>query len=136
MQPSIDRRSTFWLRTAALNGMLVVALGAFGAHALRGVLDEAAAKTYQTAVFYHAVHSLAIIACSILIRFVRPERVHLAAYFFLAGIVLFSGSLYLLAGTGLSWLGAVTPFGGVAFFSGWAMLAFSVPFNPSSPQRS
>lgn len=133
---SLGNRIPFWLRIAALNGVFVVALGAFGAHALRGILDDAAAKTWQTAVFYHAIHMLAILACSLLLRFAPTSRAHIAAWLFLIGIVLFSGSLYILSSTGLTWLGAVTPFGGAAFLAGWAVLAFSVPFNTVSPKRS
>jgi uncharacterized membrane protein YgdD (TMEM256/DUF423 family) len=125
-----------WVRIAAVNGFLVVALGAFGAHSLRDLLSEAAVKTYQTAVLYHAIHALTIFACAVLLFYAQPSRVHLAAWLFLAGIVLFCGSLYLLAATGIRWFGAVTPFGGIAFLAGWALLVFSVPYPSSSPHVS
>lgn len=128
-----NSRFDFWLRIAAVNGFLVVALGAFGAHTLRDVLSETAVKTYQTAVLYHAIHALALLACAILLTHAHPARVHLAASLFLTGILLFSGSLYLLAATGIRWLGAVTPFGGISFLAGWALLVFSVPYPSSSP---
>lgn len=104
--------------TAAL-GFLAVALGAFGAHGLEDVLtrnDRLA--TWETAVFYHFVH--------VLIMLVLAARDPLARgpwFSFLAGVVIFSGSLYVLSLTNLRWLGAVTPLGGVAFLIGWGWLA-------------
>ncbi|MCZ7558325.1 MAG: DUF423 domain-containing protein [Bacteroidia bacterium] len=140
IKPAVSQRQSsrflFLLRTGAVNGFLVVALGAFGAHTLRDLLSDTAVKTYQTAVLYHAIHSLAVLGCAVLLQHARPARVHLAAWFFLIGIVLFCGSLYLLSATGIRWLGAVTPFGGVAFLSGWALLVFSVPYPSSSPHVS
>jgi uncharacterized membrane protein YgdD (TMEM256/DUF423 family) len=134
--PTQQSHLTLLLRIGAVNGFLVVALGAFGAHSLRDLLSEASTKTYQTAVLYHAIHALAILACAALLSHARPSRVHMAAWLFQAGIVLFCGSLYLLAATGIRWLGAVTPFGGMAFLAGWALLVFSVPYPSSSPHVS
>jgi uncharacterized membrane protein YgdD (TMEM256/DUF423 family) len=106
---------------AAVVGASGVALGAFGAHGLRSRLDEAALATWQTAVLYHLIHALALLA---LVLFARAtgRSVTVPASLFGAGIVLFSGSLYLLALTGARWLGPVTPFGGLAFLAGWLSL--------------
>ena len=103
-----------------------VALGAFGAHALKARLGPDMTAVWQTAVQYHAWHALALLATGVLLL-VRPDaRVGLAAWLFVAGIALFSGSLYALALTGVRGLGAVTPFGGVAFILGWLALAWAV----------
>jgi uncharacterized membrane protein YgdD (TMEM256/DUF423 family) len=107
------------LRLAALAGLLAVALGAFGAHALKDLLArQATTAIWQTAVFYHFVHAVML--------FVLASRAPVAIgpwVSFLAGIVIFSGSLYLLALTNQRWLGAITPIGGVCFIIGWIWLA-------------
>ncbi len=111
--------NTVALRIAALAGCLAVALGAFGAHGLRGFLAErGTAAIWEKAVFYHFIHAVML--------FVLGQRKPVPAgpwLSFLAGIVLFSGSLYLLTVTGARWLGAVTPLGGAAFLIGWLWLA-------------
>jgi len=106
---------------------MAVALGAFGAHALKARLAPDMAAVWQTAVQYHAWHALALLATGILLT-QDPARGLLgtAGWLFLAGIVLFSGSLYLLALTGMRGLGAVTPLGGVAWLAGWAVFAWAV----------
>ena len=105
---------------------VAVACGAFGAHALRGRLDPDMTAVWQTAVQYHAWHALALLAVGILLQ-QEPARVGLAAsaWLFAAGILLFSGSLYAMALTGMRSLGAITPLGGVSFLAGWAVLAWS-----------
>ena len=102
-----------------------VAAGAFGAHAMRGVIAPDLAAVFETGVRYQLVHALALLAAAgAAARW--PGRAPTAAgALFVAGIVLFSGSLYLLALTGVRMLGAVAPFGGVAFIAGWACLAWS-----------
>jgi len=106
------------LRLAALAGLLAVVLGAFGAHGLKDVLARnGTAAIWDKAVLYHFIHAVML--------FILAGRSPFKAgpYFsFLAGIVLFSGSLYLLALTNLRWLGAITPFGGVSFIAGWMCL--------------
>ena len=99
-------------------------LGAFGAHGLRGRLDHYAMGVYETAVQYHFYHSLALLAVGLLALH-APSLVLLrsSGWLFLLGILIFSGSLYLLAITVTRWLGAVTPLGGLAFIGGWACLA-------------
>ena len=104
--------------------MLAVAFGAFGAHALKGRLDEYALGVFQTAVQYHFYHSLALLGVGIL-ALSQPQTVLLktSGWMFLLGILVFSGSLYLLSVSGMRWLGAITPLGGLAFLAGWACLA-------------
>ena len=114
-----------WLLLAAINGFLAVAAGAFGAHGLQGKLDTAALQVFETAARYHMYHALAMGLAAVLARPPRLAGAATAAALFLVGIVLFSGSLYVLALTGQRWLGMITPVGGVAFLAGWAMLAYA-----------
>ena len=104
--------------------MSAVILGAFGAHALKSRLDEYALGVFETAVQYHFYHSLTLLAVGI-IALQQPQTMLLksSGWLFLLGIVVFSGSLYLLSVTGVRWLGAITPLGGLAFIAGWACLA-------------
>ena len=113
------------LTMGALLAMVSVALGAFGAHAHKGRLEADMAAVWQTAVQYHGWHALALLAAGLLLLH-RPDAgaVAIAAWLFAAGIVLFSGSLYMLALTGTRGLGAVTPLGGLAFLAGWAAFAW------------
>ena len=113
------------LTMGALLAMVSVALGAFGAHALKGRLEADMAAVWQTAVQYHGWHALALLAAGLLLLH-RPDAgaVAIAAWLFAAGIVLFSGSLYMLALTGTRGLGAVTALGGLAFLAGWAAFAW------------
>jgi uncharacterized membrane protein YgdD (TMEM256/DUF423 family) len=112
----------FLLLGSVLSG-LSVALGAFGAHALRERLDERMLANFETGARYQMYHALALLAVAWAVsRFPDSQLPVIAGWLFVAGIVLFSGSLYLMALTGQRWLGAVTPFGGVAFIAGWACL--------------
>jgi len=117
----------FALVLASLAMFLAVALGAFGAHALKSRLSVEMAAVWQTAVQYHAWHALGLFGLGLLMLH-WPERLGLglAAWLLVAGIVLFSGSLYALALTGVRGLGAVTPIGGAAFLGGWAVLAWAI----------
>ena len=114
-----------WLVIAAVNGLLAVAAGAFGAHGLQGRIDAHALQVFETGAHYHMYHALAIGLAAFAIRDAAAGPATAAAGFFLAGILLFSGSLYLLALTGTKLLGIVTPFGGVCFLIGWGCLAFA-----------
>ena len=106
---------------------LSVALGAFGAHALKAVLDSRAQGWFQTAVQYQTTHSLAILACGIILILAPGAKgFGKAAWAFTAGIMLFSGSLYLMAATGQTKLGMITPLGGAAFLLGWCFFCVSV----------
>jgi len=113
-----------FITLASLSGMLAVMLGAFGAHALRGKLDDYAQGVFETAVQYQFYHSLALLAVGVL-AISQPQTVMLksSGWLFFIGILIFSGSLYTLSFTGLRWLGAITPLGGLAFIAGWACLA-------------
>lgn len=116
-----------WFRLGAFFMMTGVALGAFGAHGLKGRLSPEAMQIYQTAVFYQLIHAMGlfVVAGAALTSPTRPApALDRAGIVFGAGIVIFSGSLYLLAMTGLKWLGAVTPIGGLLFLFGWGTLAF------------
>lgn len=104
--------------------MLAVTFGAFGAHALKGRLDDYALGVFQTAVQYHFYHSLALLAVGILaLSQTHSGLLRSSGWLFMLGIILFSGSLYGLSLTGIKWLGAVTPLGGIAFIAGWVCLA-------------
>lgn len=116
-----------WLRVTAVSGFLFVALGAFGAHALREVLSTAAVETWGTASLYHAIHTLALGLVVLFLRNAPTRALRVAAWSFLSGVLLFSGSLYLLAVTGIRILGAITPLGGVAFLAGWVALFIAAP---------
>lgn len=107
----------------ALMGMLGVALGAFGAHGLRARLTPDLLRIWETGAQYHMLHALVLLATAWAVqRF--PSGLSVAAgWCFLAGILVFSGSLYLLAFTGMRWLGAITPVGGTLFIVGWVLLA-------------
>jgi uncharacterized membrane protein YgdD (TMEM256/DUF423 family) len=111
----------------ALAAALGVALGAFGAHALKARLSADMLAVWQTAVQYHLWHALGLIAIGALVQHLPASgALRLAGWLMLAGIVLFSGSLYVLAASGVRWLGAVTPFGGACFIAGWIVLAYAV----------
>ncbi len=115
-----------WIALGAWSAFLGVALGAFGAHALRQTISESAKAIYQTAVLYHFVHSFALIAVGWLAtNKTTGNLTHPAGLAFTIGIVLFSGSLYLLSVSGARWLGMITPLGGLAFMAGWACLALA-----------
>lgn len=114
-----------WLRVAAVLGFLAVGLGAFGAHALRDRLSERMLSVYNTAVLYQLVHSVALLAIALYAK-ATGASIAWPAWCFSAGILLFSGSLYVMAVTGWTKLGAVTPLGGLALLGGWAALFFAV----------
>ncbi|HVP80466.1 MAG TPA: DUF423 domain-containing protein [Thermodesulfobacteriota bacterium] len=116
----------FWLVAASIFGLLSVALGAFGAHSLKNILDDYGRSVYEKAVLYQMFHTMALFAVGLMQHFQKETPFSGAGWGFLIGIVLFSGSLYLLALTGMKWLGAITPFGGVSFLVGWFLLAWSL----------
>jgi uncharacterized membrane protein YgdD (TMEM256/DUF423 family) len=115
-----------WLALAAFSGFLSVALGALGAHSLKNVLDEYGKSIYEKAVTYQMFHTMGLFAVGLLQMFLKNTSLSISGWSFLTGIFLFSGSLYLLALTGVKWLGAITPFGGIAFLLGWAFLGFKI----------
>jgi len=113
-----------------------VALGAFGAHGLRSRLAPDLLAIYETGVRYHLVHGLAACVAALFVRTGLGGRAQAAGWLFVAGIAIFSGSLYLLALTGTRWLGAVTPIGGVAWIAGWLLLAWAALARPSREAAS
>jgi uncharacterized membrane protein YgdD (TMEM256/DUF423 family) len=122
------RGGQLWLLLGAASGAVGVMLGAFGAHALKARLAESALQTWHTAVSYQFTHAFALIAVGLWLRLApgATDRVlGFAGGAFAAGILLFSGSLYVLALGGPRWLGPVTPVGGIAFIAGWSALAFA-----------
>ena len=119
-----------WWRVAGIAGAVGVALGAFGAHGLENTVDDPhLVEVWRTGSRYHLIHALALGLVA-----AHPGRPSLAGWLFLIGIIIFSGTLYGLALTGLSWLGAITPIGGLCFVAGWLALAF--PGRSSSKDSS
>ncbi len=115
----------YFLVIAAFSGLSSVALGAFGAHALKGKLAPDLMAVYQTAVQYHFYHTLSLLAVAmLLLQFPRHSVLAASGGCFTVGLVLFCGSLYALAFSGVRWLGAITPLGGLAFMLGWLALAW------------
>jgi uncharacterized membrane protein YgdD (TMEM256/DUF423 family) len=117
-----------WSATGAILLALAVILGAFGAHGLRGRLDAYLMSVYEKAVFYHFIHALGLLVVSILPKTgaLSESTAQWVCGLLLAGILIFSGSLYLLALTGVRVLGAVTPVGGVSFIAAWVALAWGL----------
>lgn len=113
-----------FLTLGSISALFAVVFGAFGAHALKPRLEVSALAVFETASQYHFYHSFALLAVG-LIALSAPQTMLLktSGWLFLAGILVFSGSLYVLSITGLRWLGAVTPLGGLAFIAGWLCLA-------------
>ena len=109
------------VRVSAIMGFLAVSLGAFGAHSLKELLAQnQTTAIWEKAVLYHLIHSLVMVTLA-----VREPLLRGAWVSFLIGILIFSGSLYVLAATGVKWLGAITPIGGVSLLVGWAWLALA-----------
>jgi uncharacterized membrane protein YgdD (TMEM256/DUF423 family) len=119
-----------WILVASFYGATAVILGAFGAHALKARLAPEQLASWQTAVQYHLVHALALLALALFAAH-SGRQVQLPAWLFSVGIALFSGSIYLLVLTGQRWLGPVTPLGGLCLIAGWISLA-ALHFGPRS----
>lgn len=119
---------------ACIMGGLAVVIGAFGAHALKPVLiDAGTSEVFELAVRYQFYHALALLGTGILMARLNSRRLSFSGLFFLVGIFLFSGSLYILSFTGIKILGAVTPFGGICFIAGWVCLGWEVYKNKKAP---
>ncbi len=119
----------FILISGAVFAGLGVALGAFGAHALENMVTPNRLETFETGVRYQMYHAFALLILGALVlqpSFSKAPYVTLIAWLFIIGILIFSGSLYLLVLTDTAWLGAITPIGGVAFIAGWGMLILSI----------
>ena len=116
-----------FLLIAAISGLLAVLIGAFGAHGLKHRVTEDLLVVYQTGVQYHFYHTIALLVVGLLLlQFPQASGLVVSGWLFLAGIVIFSGSLYLMTLSGLRWLGAITPIGGLAFIAGWLAMAVAV----------
>ena len=123
---------TFYLKIAALLGALAVALGAFGAHALKKILDEKSLLVFETAVRYQFYHVFALLAVGILLKEFPNSNLIWSGRFFCYGILIFCGSLYLMTLLeaiglqGFKWLGAITPIGGLCLIAGWILMAIGL----------
>jgi uncharacterized membrane protein YgdD (TMEM256/DUF423 family) len=113
-----------------------VAAGAFGAHALKSVLDSPGLQVFETATRYQMYHALGLCIVSWAIDRYPEQRLEQVGWLFTAGILLFSGSLYMVSLTGIRWMGAVTPVGGLAFLSGWILLGWRIWRNSLAPTTS
>jgi len=124
---SMPGTAKLFLVLGCITALLAVVIGAFGAHALKARIAPELMAVYRTGVEYHFYHALGLILVG-LAAFHLPQSTYLraAGWAMLAGVVLFSGSLYLLALTGLAWLGAITPLGGTAFIAAWALFALAI----------
>ncbi|HKL17929.1 MAG TPA: DUF423 domain-containing protein [Halalkalibaculum sp.] len=111
----------------SINALIAVMLGAFGAHALKNRLSADMLEIFQTGVQYHFYHALGLLAVGI-IAYHLPESglLRWSGWLMLAGIIIFSGSLYILSTSGITWLGAITPIGGTAFIIAWLLLTIAV----------
>ena len=114
-----------WLAIAALNGLISVAAGAFGAHGLRDKLSARHLEVFETAARYQMYHALALLAVALLASRGATSLLNASGTCFLVGIIIFSGSLYALALSGVDKLGMITPIGGLAMMAGWALLAWA-----------
>ena len=110
------------LTIAALSGLLAVVLGAFGAHALKKMISPEMLEVYKTGVQYQFYHTFALLAVGVLIHFNTSKALQWSGYLFVVGILLFSGSLYVMTITGIKALGIITPFGGTVWIAAWFLL--------------
>ena len=110
------------LSIAAISGLLAVALGAFGAHGLKAIISPEMLEVYKTGVQYQFYHTFALLAVGILMNFNQSKALEWSAYLFITGMILFSGSLYVLAISGIKALGVITPFGGITWIAAWFLL--------------
>lgn len=113
------------LSTGAITAAIGVMLGAFGAHALKERLDPQMLVVWQTAVQYHLIHALGMIAVALAATQIADSWVSWSGWLMFAGVCLFSGSPYLFVLTDTRWLGAITPLGGILFIAGWLLFAFT-----------
>ena len=115
------------MMAGSINMLLAVALGAFGAHALKASLPPELMAVFHTGNQYHFYHALGLFAAAVAARWFPASRlIRLSGVLMIAGLVLFSGSLYVVSLTGQRWVGAITPFGGTAFLVAWLLLAIGV----------
>jgi uncharacterized membrane protein YgdD (TMEM256/DUF423 family) len=115
-----------FLAIGSLSAFLAVAAGAFGAHALREAVSPDRLEVWETAARYQMYHALGLLVVAYLAGQKTTGPARISGWLFVVGTVLFSGSLYALTVTGITWLGAITPLGGLAFLAGWLVLAWGV----------
>jgi uncharacterized membrane protein YgdD (TMEM256/DUF423 family) len=115
-----------FLILGSLSSFLAVALGAFAAHSLKEKLPPDMLAVFEVGVRYHLYHSLALFVVAWISSQFPGTNIPVAGWFFVAGMILFSGSLYLMSVTGMKWLGMITPLGGLCFLGGWVWIAYGV----------
>ncbi len=106
----------------ALLGCATIIIGAFGAHGLKNILDEYSKSIFEKAILYQMFHTIAILLLGIIEKIVPNTNLYIPGLLFLLGIIIFSGSLYVLAITSIKWMGAITPIGGLLFIVGWIIV--------------
>lgn len=114
-----------FLILGSVNMIISIALGAFGAHGLEGKIPERMIANWQTGAHYHIIHAVALLFVGILLDRIGSSLITVGGWLLLIGILLFSGSLYLMALTGVTKLGAITPIGGISFLAGWACIVIA-----------
>jgi len=123
----MQQTAKLFLILGSFNAALVVLLGAFGAHALKARLSVEMLTVYQTGVHYHLFHALGLLAVGLVATQISGSAyLKWSGWLMLVGIILFSGSLYLLSVSGLRWLGMITPFGGISFIIAWILFVVSI----------
>ena len=119
-------RDNVIISIGSFNAALAIGLGAFAAHGLKQHLDACSLAIFNTATDFHFWHALGLILVGLMAKNMPQQNFSTPAWLMIAGILLFCGSLYTLAGAGIAWLGAITPFGGVSFILAWVWLAWQV----------
>jgi len=122
----MNATAKLFLTLGSISGGLAVMIGAFGAHGLKDKLTEKMLANYMTGVEYHFYHTFALLAVGLLAMHFQPRLLSASGWSFTIGILIFSGSLYAMAMTGITRLGAITPIGGLLFIAGWVLLAAAV----------
>ena len=122
----MNATAKLFLTLGSISGGLAVMIGAFGAHGLKDKLTEKMLANYMTGVEYHFYHTFALLAVGLLAMHFQPRLLTASGWSFTIGILIFSGSLYAMAMTGITRLGAITPIGGLLFIAGWVLLAAAV----------
>jgi uncharacterized membrane protein YgdD (TMEM256/DUF423 family) len=127
----VSPTAKLFLILGGINAALVVLLGAFGAHGLKARMTAEMLAVYQTGVHYHLFHALGLLAVGLVVTQISDSAyLRWSGWLMLAGIVLFSGSLYVLSVSGLRWLGMVTPFGGISFIVAWILFVVAIVKSP------